>query len=102
MARTRSLTAGVTLCIACLACSHSRGSSESSSHGADTGFAAMQQRGKMAMGVDQTTSTHRFDALPDGGRIELQRDTDDSLGQAHNRIGRETGRARGESCEVDV
>ena len=30
------------------------------------------------MGVDQYTSTHRFDALPDGGRIELQRDVDDS------------------------
>ena len=30
------------------------------------------------MGVDQYTSTHRFDDLPDGGRIELQRDTQDS------------------------
>lgn len=45
----------------------------------------MQQRGQMAMGVDQTTSTHRFDALPDGGRIELQRDLDDSLGIAQIR-----------------
>lgn len=34
------------------------------------------------MGVDQYTSIHRFDALPDGGRIELQRDTDDSAGVA--------------------
>jgi len=34
------------------------------------------------MGVDQYTSTHRFDALPDGGRIELQRDTEDSAGVA--------------------
>jgi uncharacterized protein YjhX (UPF0386 family) len=33
----------------------------------------------MAMGVDQTTSTHKFDALPDGGRIELQRDIDDNV-----------------------
>jgi hypothetical protein len=32
------------------------------------------------MGVDQYTSTHLFDALPDGGRIELQRDVDDSAG----------------------
>jgi len=47
---------------------------------ADTGFAAMQARGKMAMGVDQYTSTHTFDALPDGGRITLVRDADDSLG----------------------
>jgi hypothetical protein len=32
--------------------------------------------------VDQYTSTHRFDALPDGGRIELQRDSDDAEGIA--------------------
>lgn len=52
---------------------------------ADTMFAGMQQRGQMAMGVDQTTSTHRFDALLDGGRIELQRDAGDSLGVAQIR-----------------
>ena len=51
----------------------------------DTAFASMQERGKMAMGVDQTTSTHAFDALPDGGRIELQRDANDSLGIAQIR-----------------
>jgi hypothetical protein len=34
------------------------------------------------MGVDQSTSTHRFDALPDGGRIELQRDEEDPEGVA--------------------
>lgn len=39
----------------------------------------------MAMGVDQATSTHHFDALPDGGRIELLRDSDDSLGIAQIR-----------------
>jgi hypothetical protein len=32
------------------------------------------------MGVDQYTSTHRFEPLPDGGRIELQRDGADSAG----------------------
>ena len=48
----------------------------------DTSFAAMQRRGKQAMGVDQYTSTHKFDALPDGGRIELQRDVDDTTGVA--------------------
>ncbi|HEU4630229.1 MAG TPA: hypothetical protein VFS08_10835 [Gemmatimonadaceae bacterium] len=48
----------------------------------DSGFAALQQRGKLAMGVDQYTSTHRFDALPDGGRIALQRDVDDAEGVA--------------------
>jgi hypothetical protein len=43
-------------------------------------FAALQQRGAQAMGVDQYTSTHVFDALADGGRIELQRDVDDPEG----------------------
>ncbi len=46
----------------------------------DTAFRAMQMRGKGVMGVDQYTSIHRFDALPDGGRIELQRDRDDTAG----------------------
>src|SRR4029079_5521816 len=50
--------------------------------GQDSSFAALQKRGKVAMGVDQYTSTHKFDALPDGGRIELQRDSDDSVGVA--------------------
>lgn len=52
---------------------------------ADTGFAALQKRGKEAMGVDQYTSTHHFEALPDGGRIELQRDVDDTAGVAQIR-----------------
>ena len=60
----------------------------------DSAFAAMQQRGQMAMGVDQYTSTHHFDALSDGGRIELQRDVDDSAGVARIRAHmREIGRA---------
>jgi hypothetical protein len=46
----------------------------------DTGFAALQQRGKMVMGVDQYTSTHRFDDLPDGGRIVLTRSATDTAG----------------------
>jgi hypothetical protein len=50
-----------------------------------TGFAALQARGQEAMGVDQYTSTHYFDALPDGGRIELQRDVDDPAGVAQIR-----------------
>jgi hypothetical protein len=44
----------------------------------DSAFAALQERGKVAMGVDQYTSVHLFDALPDGGRIELQKPTGDS------------------------
>ena len=47
---------------------------------ADSAFQAVQARGNEAMGVDQYTSTHRFDSLADGGRIELQRDTDDPAG----------------------
>ena len=46
----------------------------------DSAFAALQQRGAGVMGVDQYTSSHRFEALPDGGRIELQRDVDDTAG----------------------
>lgn len=46
----------------------------------DTGFAALQQRGKMVMGVDQYTSLHRFDDLPDGGRIVLTRSAADTAG----------------------
>jgi len=51
----------------------------------DHAFGAMQQRGGMAMGVDQYTSTHEFDVTPDGGRVQLQRDTNDSLGVAQIR-----------------
>jgi hypothetical protein len=46
----------------------------------DSAFAAVQSRGHEAMGVDQYTSAHRFEPLPDGGRIELQRDTADRSG----------------------
>ena len=55
----------------------------------DTSFAAVQARGKRAMGVDQYTSVHRFDDLADGGRIVLQRDPADTAGtrtiRAHRR-----------------
>jgi hypothetical protein len=48
----------------------------------DREFEGVQSRGRVAMGVDQYTSTHRFQPLPDGGRIELQRDAADSAGRA--------------------
>lgn len=48
----------------------------------DSAFHAMQARGQKVMGVDQYTSAHTFLSLPDGGRIELQRDRDDSVGTA--------------------
>jgi hypothetical protein len=46
----------------------------------DSAFATLQARGGSAhgMGVDQSTSAHRFDDLPDGGRIVLQTTTADS------------------------
>lgn len=49
---------------------------------ADSAFAALQERGKAAMGVDQYSSTHVFEDLPDGGRIVLQRDSADAAGTA--------------------
>ena len=52
---------------------------------ADSAFAGLQTRGETAMGVDQYTSSHRFEPLPDGGRIELQRDVDDPAGIARIR-----------------
>jgi hypothetical protein len=51
----------------------------------DSGFAGVQARGAVAMGVNQYTSHHVFEPLPDGGRIELQRDVDDSAGIAQIR-----------------
>lgn len=52
----------------------------------DSAFRALQQRGQMVMGVDQYTSTHHFDPLPDGGRIALQRDSTDTAGVATIRM----------------
>ena len=43
-------------------------------HQSDSAFAAVQSRGETVMGVDQYTSTHVFEDLPDGGRIILDRD----------------------------
>jgi hypothetical protein len=49
---------------------------------ADSSFAALQQRGETAMGVDQYTSQHIFEPLPDGGRVVLQRKETDPAGEA--------------------
>lgn len=46
----------------------------------DSSFHAMQDRGRIIMGVDQYTSVHRFEDLSSGGRVELQRTVDDSAG----------------------
>jgi len=40
----------------------------------DSSFADVQRRGETVMGVDQYTSKHVFEDLPDGGRIVLDRD----------------------------
>jgi hypothetical protein len=48
----------------------------------DSAFAKLQQHGAMVMGVDQYTSKHRFEPLPDGGRIVLQREANDTAGEA--------------------
>jgi hypothetical protein len=53
------------------ACGRSRRETGSA---ADTAFAATQARGEHVMGVDQYTSAHVFEDLPDGGRIVLERD----------------------------
>lgn len=54
---------------------HARGPAAS-----DSAFAEVQARGHVAMGVDQYTSLHKFEPLPDGGRISLQRNTTDTAG----------------------
>lgn len=93
---TRS-TPLVLLLAALLACGDgSEGAAERQSAAdraaADSAFAELQERGASAeaMGVDQYTSTHVFEDLADGGRIELQRDADDPVGtdqiRAHLRL----------------
>ena len=66
--------------LALVACSSSKPDTPT-----DSTFAAMQNRGQMAMGVDQYQSKHRFTPTPDGGTIELQSDTGDSLDVAQIR-----------------
>jgi hypothetical protein len=47
----------------------------------DSAFTSLQRRGETAMGVDQYTSQHVFEPLPDGGRIVLQRKEVDLAGE---------------------
>lgn len=51
----------------------------------DSAFTLVQARGHAAMGVDQYSSSHRFQSLPDGGSISLQRNPADSAGVAEIR-----------------
>jgi hypothetical protein len=56
-------------------------SAQGHQHG-DSAFHEVQKRGQQTMGVNQYTSTHRFDLLPGGARIRLQRNDADSAGTA--------------------
>lgn len=77
--------ASIGLAFASLLQAQQRPSRAPSPAGNDSAFAALQKRGMEAMGVDQYTSRHQFDAFADGGRIELQRNVDDSAGIARIR-----------------
>lgn len=70
------------LALAAMAACTSRPGRDTDTGGRDTSFAAVQSRGREVMGVDQYTSTHVFEDLPDGGRIVLDRDTSDAAGVA--------------------
>jgi hypothetical protein len=49
----------------------------------DSAYTAVQERGAVVMGVDQYSSSHVFEDLPDGGKIILVRDdATDSAGVA--------------------
>ena len=74
----------VYLAMAMMACGPSASRKPSVAAG-DSAFAGVQARGGVAMGVNQYTSRHVFEPLPDGGRIALQRDAADSDGAAQIR-----------------
>ena len=65
----------VTVAVGCTRADEGKGRTDSS-------FAALQQRGETAMGVNQYPSQHVFESLPTGGRIVLQRKEPDSVGEA--------------------
>lgn len=64
------------------ACSSNDSTAKQSAQTSDSAFAKLQQRGETVMGVDQYTSQHVFEPLPNGGRIVLQRKEADSAGEA--------------------
>ena len=77
----RRAALGAALLGASLACTAREGASDRAP-ATDSAFRAVQDRGRAAMGVDQNTSQHVFEPLPDGGRIVLRRDPADSAGTA--------------------
>jgi hypothetical protein len=64
----------VLLLLTAFGCTIERHPPPTSSRSSDSAYAAVQARGKEVMGVDQYTSHHVFEDLPDGGRIVLERD----------------------------
>ena len=87
--RTQQSRTILILLVGMLACSERRSADSETnalSHdSAERAFAQIQARGQRAMGVDQYTSQHRFESLPDGGRITLRRDSADTAGGARIR-----------------
>jgi hypothetical protein len=75
-ASARALAIALLLPTALLA----QGTKPDSAASHDSAHAAMQRRGAEVMGVDQETSTHSFVTLPNGGLIELQSESGDSVG----------------------
>jgi hypothetical protein len=76
MPNARSRLAAIVVLVILVACTSSSRPSKN-----DSAFAAVQARGAEVMGVDQYTSAHVFEDLPDGGRIVLERkDASDSAG----------------------
>lgn len=69
------------LALTLVACNQSRDATRSPGRrAADEAFAGVQTRGAAAMGVNQYTSRHVFESLPDGGRIQLEREVEDRAG----------------------
>src|SRR6266704_1701646 len=71
-------TESLLLALACaaVACKGPRSGAADATTPPDSAFAAMQSRGEMVMGVNQYTSAHVFEDLPDGGRIVLDTQSD--------------------------
>lgn len=68
--------------ITAAACAREETPARDAATATDSSFAALQDRGAAAMGVDQYTASHVFEDLPDGGRIVLQLDSADAAGTA--------------------
>src|SRR5512138_3432232 len=70
------------LLVAVAACASNDSTAKQNPPASDSAFAKLQQRGETVMGVDQYTSLHFFEPLPNGGRIVLHRKDSDSAGEA--------------------